>query len=69
MPKIISKKLESATTKIANVADLLLTEAGQTNWEIDEIHLTSKNGIANSKVICKYEMVNGEEKLVCKNAK
>lgn len=65
--KKIQSKLISSTSKIANIADLLLNEDGHENWEIDEIHLKPKNN-NDDRIICKYIKVGEDYEMECRNA-
>lgn len=62
--KNASKKITQATLKIANVADFILGEEGH-DWQVDELHLVPKSGPGKDKIVCKYELVNGEYVLKC----
>lgn len=65
--KIVSKKLVNSTSKISNIADLLLTEEGHGDWEIDQIHITRKATVTAEKVVCKWVEENGEWVFKCEN--
>ena len=62
--KNVSQKLTFASSKIANIGDLLLNEEGH-DWELDELHLVPKNGATGEKIICKYVLENGKWVLKC----
>ncbi|MFP5437796.1 MAG: hypothetical protein ACLGH8_08435 [Bacteroidia bacterium] len=63
--KKVSAKIVTATSKIANIGDVLLQDEGH-DWEVDAIHLTSKSGTSIDSVVCKYELKNGKWVLVCR---
>lgn len=61
------KKVTSSSSKIANISNLLLAEDGHT-LKVDELHLTSTTDGIQSKVVCKYVLVNGQWVLKCTKA-
>lgn len=67
MTQKISQSLFEATSKITNVADFLLNEEGQQDWEVDAIHLTPKGAApdASERVVCKYVFEHGRWVLKC----
>lgn len=62
--KLISKKMITASTKLANVGDFLLSEEGH-EWEIDEFHLVPTDPNSNDRIVCRYVFEGGRWVLVC----
>ena len=66
MAKSGGKKISLATEKIAELGNSLLSLDGHTKWEVDEIHLTTKNGIISENLVCKWIKNDlGEWELKC----
>lgn len=66
MAKKASKKVTTSTSKIAEIANQLLTLDGLNDLEVNEIHLTTREGVAVRNIVCRW-IINdlGEWELVC----